>query len=83
MSTLDKYVRPNGNSFAEGRLNPLAELWAPPLAPNGTTAAENVFCAKILFFCAKTLFAPKLRSKILSSLLRRVIHTKRFDPGES
>src|SRR5262245_10084591 len=42
MATLDN-VRPNGNSFAEGRLSPLAELWAPPLAPNGTTAAENVF----------------------------------------
>jgi len=29
-------VRPNGNSFAEGRLNPPTELLAPPLAPNGT-----------------------------------------------
>jgi hypothetical protein len=28
-------ARPNGNSFAEGRLP--AELWAPPLAPNETT----------------------------------------------
>src|SRR4029077_19403804 len=28
-----------GNSFAEGRLNPPDEVWAPPLAPNGTTAA--------------------------------------------
>ena len=43
MATVDiTDVRPNGNSFAEGRLNPPAELWAPPLAPNGTTAAENV-----------------------------------------
>jgi hypothetical protein len=30
-------VRPNGTSFAEGRLNPPTELLAPPLAPNGTT----------------------------------------------
>ena len=40
MATVDiTAVRPNGNSFAEGRLNPPAELWAPPLAPTGTTAA--------------------------------------------
>jgi hypothetical protein len=31
-------VRPNGNSFVEGRPNLPAELWAPPLAPNETTA---------------------------------------------
>jgi hypothetical protein len=31
-------VRPHGNSFAESRLNPPAELCAPPLAPNGSTA---------------------------------------------
>jgi hypothetical protein len=31
-------VRPNRNSFAEGGLNPPANLWAPPLAPSGTTA---------------------------------------------
>jgi hypothetical protein len=29
-------IRPNGKSFAEGGPNPPAELWAPPLAPNGT-----------------------------------------------
>ena len=43
MATVDiTDVRPNGNSFAEGRLNPPAELWSPPLAPNGTTAAGHV-----------------------------------------
>jgi hypothetical protein len=52
MATLDSVrpnVRPNGNSFAEGTLNPLAELWAPPLAPNGTTAAENVLLREDTF----------------------------------
>ena len=40
MATVDiTDVRPSGNSFAEGRLNPPDEVWAPPLAPNGTTAA--------------------------------------------
>jgi cytoskeletal protein RodZ len=43
MATVDiTDVRPNGNGFAEGRLNPPDELWAPPLAPNGTTAAGFV-----------------------------------------
>ena len=43
MATLDiTDVRPNGNSFAEGRLNPPDEVWAPPLAPNGTTAVASV-----------------------------------------
>ena len=42
-------VRPNGNSFAEGRLNPPAELWAPPLAPNGTTAAGHVLLREDTF----------------------------------
>ena len=43
MATADMTdVRPNGNSFAEGRLNPPAELWAPPLAPDGMTAAGDV-----------------------------------------
>ena len=43
MATIDiTDARPNRNSFAEGRLNPIAELWAPPLAPNGTTAAGHV-----------------------------------------
>ena len=42
MATVDiTDVRPNGNSFAEGRLNPPDEVWAPPLAPNGTTAAGH------------------------------------------
>jgi type IV secretory pathway VirB10-like protein len=38
MATVDLTdVRPNGNSFADGRLSPPAELWAaaPPLAPIG------------------------------------------------
>ena len=40
MATVDiTDVRPGGNSFAEGRLNPPDAVWAPPLAPNGTTAA--------------------------------------------
>jgi hypothetical protein len=43
MATLDiTDVRPNGNNFAEGRLNSPPELWAPPLAPNGTTAVASV-----------------------------------------
>ena len=42
-------LRPNGNSFAEGRLNPPAEPWAPPLAPNGTTAAENLLLREDTF----------------------------------
>ena len=47
MTTLDitdvrRNLRPNGNSFAGGGLNPPAELWAPPLAPNETTAVPNV-----------------------------------------
>ena len=42
MATIDiTDVRPNGNSFAEGRLNPPDEVWAPPLAPHGTTAAAG------------------------------------------
>src|SRR4051812_21041469 len=40
MATMDIDVRPNGNSFAEGRLNPSAKPWAPPLAPNGTTDGD-------------------------------------------
>ena len=40
MATVDiTDVRPGGNGFAEGRLNPPDEVWAPPLAPNGTKAA--------------------------------------------
>ena len=42
MATVDiTDVRPNGNSFAEGRLNSPDEVWAPPLAPNGTAAARH------------------------------------------
>ena len=42
MATVDiTDVRPNGNSFAESRLNPPDEVWAPPLAPNGATAAGH------------------------------------------
>jgi hypothetical protein len=46
MATLDiTDVRPDsrfdGNRFAEGRLNPPAALWAPPLAPNETTTVPN------------------------------------------
>ena len=50
MATVDiTDVRPNGNSFAEGRLNPPAELWAPPLAPNETTAAGHVLLREDTF----------------------------------
>jgi hypothetical protein len=42
MATVDIDVPPNGNSFAEGRLNPPVELQAPPLAPNGPTDAGQV-----------------------------------------
>ena len=59
MSTLDN-VRPNGNSFAEGRLNPLAELWAPPLAPNGTTAAENVLLREDTVLLRDDTFRPEI-----------------------
>jgi Bacterial SH3 domain len=43
MSTLDiADVRPGRMSFAEGGLHVRAELSAPPLAPDGTTAAGDV-----------------------------------------
>lgn len=43
MATVDiTDVRSNGNSFAESRLNPPAEFWTPPLAPNETMAAGHV-----------------------------------------
>jgi hypothetical protein len=35
-------VRPNRNRFTEGRPNPPPELWAPPLAPDGTMDAGHV-----------------------------------------
>ena len=35
-------MRPYGNDFADGTLNPPVELRAPPLAPNETTAAGHV-----------------------------------------
>ena len=51
MATVDiTDVRPNGNSFAEGRLNPPAELW-PPLWPQMERRLLG------MFFCAKTPFA--------------------------
>ena len=53
MGTIDvagiRPKRSNGDSFAEGRLNPPAETWAPPLAPNGTTAAEIVLLREDTF----------------------------------
>ena len=50
MATVDiTDVRPNGNSFAEGRLNSPDEVWAPPLAPNGTTAAGHVLLREETF----------------------------------
>jgi hypothetical protein len=50
MATVDiTDVRRNGNSFTEGRLNPPAELWAPPLAPNGTTAAGHILLREDTF----------------------------------
>jgi hypothetical protein len=50
MATVDiTDVRPTGNSFAEGRLNPPDEVWAPPLAPNGTTAAGHVLLREETF----------------------------------
>jgi Bacterial SH3 domain len=39
-------VRPNESSFAEGTLNVSAELWAPPLAPNETTADGYVLLSE-------------------------------------
>ena len=77
MATLDiTHVRPNGNSFAEGRLNPPDEVWAPPLAPNGTTAAGHVLLRE-------ETFRPVIGGRIFSSLLSQVIYTKRLDPAES
>jgi hypothetical protein len=35
-------VRPSGNSFAESRVNPPAELWGAPLAPNGEDTTRPV-----------------------------------------
>ena len=50
MATVDfTDVRPNGNSFAEGRMNSPDEVWAPPLAPNGTTAAGHVLLREETF----------------------------------
>jgi hypothetical protein len=39
-------VRPNQNSFAEGKPNLAAEPWAPPLAPNETTADGYVLLSE-------------------------------------
>ena len=42
MATVDiADVRPNGNTFAESRLNSPAGFWAPSLAPNETMAAGH------------------------------------------
>jgi hypothetical protein len=52
MATVDiTDVRPNGNSFAEGRPNPPDEVWAP-LWPQMERRLLG------MFFCAKKLFAP-------------------------
>ena len=52
MATVDiTDVRPNGNSFAEGRLNSPDEVWAP-LWPQMERRLLG------MFFCAKKLFAP-------------------------
>ena len=50
MATVDIDVPPNGNSFAEGRLNPPVELQAP-LWPKRTDGCWG------MFFCAWTPFA--------------------------
>ena len=43
MATVDiSDVRPKGNGFVESKLDRQAELWSPPLAPNGTTALRHV-----------------------------------------
>jgi hypothetical protein len=36
-----------------------------------------------MFFCAKTLFAPKLVARSLSNLPSRAIHPERSDRAES
>ena len=40
MPTVDIADMRPGNGFAESKLNPQAELWSPPLAPNGTTTGD-------------------------------------------
>ena len=69
-------VRPNGNSFAEGRLNPPTELLAP-LWPQMERRLMG------MSFCAETLFSPQWRTRILSSLLSQVIYPKRCLAEES
>ena len=69
-------MRPNGNNFADGTLNPPVELRAPPLAPNETTAAGHVL-----------LRVDTIRPVIggedhLSSLLNQVIPPKRLEPAD-
>ena len=50
MATVDiTDVRPNRTGFAEVGLNPPAELRAPPLAPDGTTATEHVLLREDTF----------------------------------
>ena len=82
MTTVDiTDVRPNGNSFAEGKLNPPDEIWAPPLAPNGTTAARHDLLRE-------ETFRPVVGGEDFSSLLSQIIHTKliytnRLEPAKS
>ena len=54
MATVDiTNVRPNRNGFAEVGLNPPAELRAPPLAPDGTTATGHVLLREDTIHAAK------------------------------
>ena len=88
MATVDiTDVRPSGNSFAEGRLNPPDEIWAPPLAPNGTTAAGRDLLREETFRPVAG-GEDSLNLRLLSSLLSQIIHTKqihpkRLEPAES
>ena len=87
MATVDiTDVRPNGNSFAEGRLNPPDEVWAPPLAPNGTTAAGRDLLREETF--RPVVGGEDSLTGLLSSLLSQIIYTKqihpkRLEPAES
>ena len=82
MATVDiTDVRPNGNSFAEGRLNPPDEVWAPPLAPNGTTAAGHDLLREETFrpvIGGEDSFQPLEPSNLYETNL-----SKRLEPAES
>jgi hypothetical protein len=53
MATIDiTDVRPNRNRFIEDRPNPPAELWAPPLAPDGTMASGHVLLGEDTIYAA-------------------------------